>query len=84
MKLKIEAFEIGCFLVTFSQSLAKKYMVIEWLSWLPNKNGIINFNNLETLKDSPNTPPSLKLLEQRVHELVGRSTDPPQRQRCGE
>ena len=26
---------------------------------------------METSKDRPNTPPSLKLLEQRVHELVG-------------
>ena len=33
----------------------------------------MNFNILETLKDS--LPPSLKFLEQRVHELVG---GPPQ------
>ena len=46
-------------------------MVIGWLSWLPKKSDFINFNILETLKDSPNTPPSLKLLEQIVHELIG-------------
>ena len=45
--------------------------MIEWLSCLPNKSDFINFGNLDTLKDSPNTPPDLKFLEQRVHELVG-------------
>ena len=50
--------------------------MIEWLSWLPNDSDFINFNILEILKDSSNTLPSLKFLEQRVHELVGR-------QRCG-
>ena len=52
---------------------------------LPYKSGFINSNILETSKDRPNTPPSLKLLEQRVHELVGRGfSEPPIRQRCGE
>ena len=46
-------------------------MVVEWLSWLLYKSGFINSNILETSKDRPNTPLSLKLLEQRVHELVG-------------
>ena len=32
--------------------------------------GFINSNILETSKDRPNIPPSLKLLKQRVHELV--------------
>ena len=41
------------------------------MSWLPNKRGFINFNIFETLKDGPNAPPSLKLSEQRVRELVG-------------
>ena len=46
---------------------------------LPYKSELINSNILETLKDRPNTPPSLKLfIEQRVHELIGGSTDPPQ------
>ena len=45
--------------------------MVEWLSWLPYKSSLINSNILETSKDRPNTPPSLKLLEQRVHELVG-------------
>ena len=40
------------------------------------KSGFINSNILETSNDRPNTPPSLTLLEQRVHELVGESTDP--------
>ena len=76
MKLKIVVsgnltFEIGCFLVTFLQQLARKHKVIEWLSWLPNKSDFINFNILETLKDSPNTPPSLKFLEQMVYHLAG-------------
>ena len=52
--------------------------MIEWLSWLPNKSDLIDFNILETFKDSPNIPPSLKLLEQRVRELVAPG------QRCGE
>ena len=43
--------------------------MIEWLSWLPYKSSFINSNILETTKDRPT--PSLKLLEQRVHELVG-------------
>ena len=57
--------------------MAKKHLVVEWLSWLPYKSGFINSNILETSKDRPNTPPSLKLLEQRVHELVGGSTETP-------
>ena len=32
--------------------------------------GFINFNILEILKNRPDTPISLKLLEQWVHELV--------------
>ena len=51
--------------------------MVEWLSWLPCKSGFINSNILDTSKDRPNTPPSLTLLEQRVHELEGVSTDPP-------
>ena len=43
--------------------------MIEWLSWLPYKSGFVNSNILETLKDRPNTPARLTLLEQRVHEL---------------
>ena len=35
------------------------------------------FNILETLKDSPNAPPSLNFLEQRVHELVESPLPPP-------
>ena len=38
---------------------------------------------METSKDRPNTQPSLKLSEQRVHELVGGPLTP-LRQRCGE
>ena len=51
--------------------MAKKHLVVEWLSWLPYKSGFINSNILEISKDRPNTPPRLKLLQQRVHELVG-------------
>ena len=36
-----------------------------------------NFNFLETFRNSPNTPSRLKLLEGRVHELVGRFCDTP-------
>ena len=46
-----------------------------------NNSGFVNSNFLETLRDSPNTPPSLKFLEQRVNELVETF---PFRQRCGE
>ena len=42
----------------------------------------INFNFLETLKDSPNTPPRLKFLEQRVLELVGGGGGGISRQLC--
>ena len=38
--------------------------MIEWLLWLPN-------NVLDTLTDNCSTPPSLKILQQRVHELAG-------------
>ena len=44
--------------------------MVEWLSWLPCKRDFINFTILETYEDIPNTLPSLKLLEQRVRELV--------------
>ena len=71
--------------MTFLQEMTRKQMVVERLSWLPGKRDFINFTILETSKDTPNTLPSLKLLEQRVHELVvGGSTEPPVRQRCGE
>ena len=75
-------------LTTILQEIEKKYLVVEWLSWLPCKRDFINSTVLETYEDIPNTLPSLKLLEQRVHELVLRSTEPPPpphvRQRCGE
>ena len=45
------------------------------------------FYHFRDLEDKPNTLPSLKLLEQRVHELVGGGggggTEPSVRQRCG-
>ena len=72
-----EVFEIWSFFTTFLEEIAKKYLVVEWLSWLPYKSGFINSNIFETSKDRPNTPPSLKLLEQTVHELVRGSTEPP-------
>ena len=50
--------------------IGKKHLVIEWLSWLPYKSGFNNSSILETSKERPNTPPSLKFLEQRVHTLV--------------
>ena len=46
-------------------------LVIEWLLWLPYKSRLVNFDIAETLKDSPNTPPSLKFFEQRFHKLRG-------------
>ena len=51
--------------------IGKKHLVVEWLAWLTGKSGFINSNILETSKDRPNTSSSLKLLEQRVYELVG-------------
>ena len=51
--------------------------MVEWLSWLPNNSGFINYNVLDTLKDSPSIPLSLKILYQRIHEFVGGSTEPP-------
>ena len=61
---------------TILQEMAKKHLVVEWLSWLPYKSGFINSNILETSNDRPNTPPSLKLLEPRIHELVRRALTP--------
>ena len=58
--------------------IGKKYLMVEWLSWLPYKSGFIYSNILETSKNGPNTPPSLKLLKQRVHELVGGQQGAPQ------
>ena len=57
--------------------MARKHLVVEWLSWLPYKSGFINYNILETSQDRPNNPASLKLLEQRVHKLVGGQLNPP-------
>ena len=53
------------------QEMAQKYLVVEWLSWLPCKRDFINSTILETYKDIPKTLPSLKLLKKRAHELVG-------------
>ena len=58
----LKAFENGCFWL---------HSVIEWLLWLPNNSNFINFTFLENLRDNSKTPPSLKFLERRVHELVG-------------
>ena len=60
------------FCYIFFSIIGEKHLLIEWLSWLPNKSNVMNFDILETLKDSPNNPPSLEFLEQRAHELVGR------------
>ena len=68
--------KLGAFDYIFS-IIGKKHMAIEWLSWLPYKSGFINSNILETSKDRPNTPTSLKFLEQRVPELVGGPLNPP-------
>ena len=65
------------FLTTFFQQLARKYLVIERLWTLPYKRGFINSNILETWKDRPNTPPSLKVLKERIHKLVGVHWHPP-------
>ena len=51
--------------------MAKEHLVVEWLSSLLCKRDFINSTVLETKKDIPHTLPSFKLLEQRVHELVG-------------
>ena len=63
----------GC----ISSIIGKKHLVIKWLSWLPNNGGFINYNVLETLRDSCSTPSSLKILHQRVHGLVGGPLSPP-------
>ena len=60
------------------QEMAKKHLVVEWLSWLPCKRDFINSIILEIYKDIPTILPSVKLLEQRVHELVeGGPLNPP-------
>ena len=73
-------------MTTFLQEMAKKHLVVEWLSWLPCKRDSINSTILEIWKDIPSNLPSLKLLEQKVHELVGGEfpLNLPIRQRCGE
>ena len=65
--------------------MAKKHLVVEWMSWLPGKRDFINFTILEILKDIPNILPNLKLLEKRVHELVGgvHYPSPPLEKHCG-
>ena len=63
--------------MTFLQEMARKLLVVEWLSRLPCKRYFIDSIILETQKDITNTLPSLKLLEQRVHELVGGPLNPP-------
>ena len=73
---------MGVFWLHFFHNWQEKHLVIEWLSWLPNISGFINYNVLDTLTDSCSTPPSLKILWQRVHELVGGALT--LRQRCGE
>ena len=57
--------------------MAKKHLVVEWLSWLPCKRDFINSTILEACEDIPNTLRRLTLLEQRVHELVGGPLNPP-------
>ena len=57
--------------------MLRKHLVVEWLSWLPCKRDFTNSSILETQKNIPNILPSLKLLEQRVHELVGGPLNPP-------
>ena len=59
------------------------HLVVEWLSWLPYKSSFIDSNILEISNDRPNTPPSLKLLEQRAYGLVG-GGGPLNQKRCGE
>ena len=51
--------------------MAKTHLVVEWLSWLPCKRDFIISTILETQRNIPDTLPSLKLLQQRLHELVG-------------
>ena len=51
--------------------------MVEWLSWLPCKRDFINSTILETYGNIPSALPGLKLLEQRVHELVGGPLNPP-------
>ena len=42
-----------------------------------NNSAFINYNVFETLTDSCSTPLSLKILQQRIHELVGGCFDSP-------
>ena len=50
-----------------SSIIGKKHLVIEWLSWVPNNSGFINYNVSDTLADICSTP----------LELVGGSSDFP-------
>ena len=40
--------KLGDFLTTFLQEMAKKHLVVEWLSWLPCKSDFIISTILET------------------------------------
>ena len=42
--------------------MAKKYKVIERLTWLPRKSCYINLKFFETLKDTPNTSEGFKFV----------------------
>ena len=48
----------GC----ISSIIGKKHLVIEWLSWVPNNSGFINYNVLDTLTDICSTPLGLKTI----------------------
>ena len=66
-----------CVFGCISSLIGKNHLVIDWLSWLPNSSAFINYNVLDTLTDSCSTPLSLKILQQRVHELVAGCSDSP-------
>ena len=63
----------GC----ISSIIGKKHLVIDSLSWVPDNSAFINCNVLDTLTDSCSIPLSLKILQQKVDELVGGCSDSP-------
>ena len=64
------------FFVVFLPNWEEKHLVIEWWSWLPDNSGFMNYNVLETSTNSCSTPPSLKIVQQRVHVFVGDALTP--------
>ena len=57
--------------------MAKKHLVVEWLSWLPCKRDFINSTNFKDLERYTEHPTKFEVVRAKVHELVGGPLTPP-------